>query len=91
VVSARGAYVLVEPETEGPAEVGRYSVADLLERPAPEAASVVVGPEGGWDQTELHAAERAGCTQLTLGARTMRADAAPLVVLAVLRAVWRDL
>jgi 16S rRNA U1498 N3-methylase RsmE len=29
--------------------------------------------------------------QLTLGARTMRADAAPLVVLAVLRAVWRDL
>ena len=88
--STEGAYVLVEPAIEGPAKAGRYSVEELLERPAPEAATVVVGPEGGWDEAELQAAARAGCIQLTLGARTMRADAAPLIVLAVLRAVWRD-
>jgi 16S rRNA (uracil1498-N3)-methyltransferase len=90
VASARGAYMLVEPEGP-PAEAGRYSVNDLLERAAPDAAAVVVGPEGGWDEMELQAAARAGCVELTLGARTMRADAAPLVVLAALRAVWRDL
>jgi 16S rRNA (uracil1498-N3)-methyltransferase len=90
VASARGAYLLVEP-AEHPADAGRYSLNELLDRPAPDAAIVVVGPEGGWDETEVQAAARAGCVQLTLGARTMRADAAPLVVLAVLRAVWRDL
>ena len=90
VASARGAYMLVVPGGR-PAEAGRYSVNELLERPAPDAATVVVGPEGGWDETEVHSAARAGCVQLTLGDRTMRADAAPLVVLAVLRAVWRDL
>jgi 16S rRNA (uracil1498-N3)-methyltransferase len=90
VASARGAYMLVEPAV-GPARAGRCSVNDLLDRPAPDAATLVVGPEGGWDETEVEAAAGAGCVQLTLGARTMRADAAPLVVLAVLRAVWRDL
>jgi 16S rRNA (uracil1498-N3)-methyltransferase len=90
VASARGAYLLVEPGGH-PAQAGRYSVSEILDRPAPDAAIVVVGPEGGWDETEVQAAARAGCVQLTLGARTMRADAAPLVVLAVLRAVWRDL
>jgi 16S rRNA (uracil1498-N3)-methyltransferase len=91
VGSAHGAYVLVEPATESPAGAGRSSIEELLELPAPEAATVVVGPEGGWDETELQAASRAGCVQLTLGPRTMRADAAPVVVLAVLRAVWRDI
>jgi 16S rRNA (uracil1498-N3)-methyltransferase len=91
VASARGAYLLVEPAPEGPVSSARYSVDELFDRPAPEAATVVVGPEGGWDETEVQAAAQAGCVQLTLGARTMRADAAPLVVLAVLRAVWRDL
>jgi 16S rRNA (uracil1498-N3)-methyltransferase len=91
LASARGAYMLVEPAVEGSARAGRCSVNDLLDRPAPDAATLVVGPEGGWDEAEVEAAASAGCVQLTLGARTMRADAAPLVVLAVLRAVWRDL
>jgi 16S rRNA (uracil1498-N3)-methyltransferase len=91
LASARGAYMLVEPAVEGPARAGRCSVNDLLDRPAPDAATLVVGPEGGWDDTEVDAAAGEGCVQLTLGARTMRADAAALVVLAVLRAVWRDL
>ncbi|HEX2444499.1 MAG TPA: 16S rRNA (uracil(1498)-N(3))-methyltransferase [Vicinamibacterales bacterium] len=92
VASTPGAYLLVEPVAHGEATVRVYTttIGELLERPAPEAATVVVGPEGGWDEAELRVAARAGCVQLTLGARTMRADAAPLVVLAVLRTVWRD-
>jgi 16S rRNA (uracil1498-N3)-methyltransferase len=87
MASAANVYLLVEPDRES----GRQTTIDaLLEWPPPEAATVTVGPEGGWDEGELQAAARAGCRQLTLGSRTMRADAAPLVVLAALRGVWRD-
>lgn len=50
------------------------------------AASVLllVGPEGGWDRAEFELAVSMGCRPLTLGGRTLRADAAPLVALSVL-------
>jgi 16S rRNA (uracil1498-N3)-methyltransferase len=50
-----------------------------------------VGPEGGWTPEELAAARAGGCTQVTLGPWTLRADAAPIVALSVLRYVWDDL
>jgi 16S rRNA (uracil1498-N3)-methyltransferase len=56
--------------------------------PRPVDALVCVGPEGGWTAEELALAERAGCQMLTLGPRTLRAEAAPLVVLSVLWAWW---
>ncbi len=66
--------------------------SDALQRlPRPGRADVLVGPEGGWDEAEVDAAVRAGCSLLTLGRRTLRADAAPLVALAVLQFVWADL
>lgn len=55
--------------------------------PAPEAATIVVGPEGGWTSDELRAA--AGrCRTLTLGGRTLRADAAGLVAMSAVLALW---
>jgi 16S rRNA (uracil1498-N3)-methyltransferase len=59
--------------------------------PAPVSALVMIGPEGGWSGAELAAAKAAGCVALTLGARTLRADAAPLVALSVLFSRWGDL
>ncbi len=56
--------------------------------PRPSDALVCVGPEGGWTAEELELAARAGCQMLTLGPRTLRAEAAPLVVLSVLWAWW---
>src|SRR5690606_33967829 len=52
--------------------------------PAPAAATVVVGPEGGWTPAEIEALAAAGATFFQVGGRTLRADAAPLVALAVL-------
>jgi 16S rRNA (uracil1498-N3)-methyltransferase len=56
--------------------------------PRPAEALVCIGPEGGWAPDEINLADRAGCRRLTFGPRTLRADAAPLVVLTVLWMWW---
>lgn len=59
--------------------------------PRPEAATVLVGPEGGWAPAEVEALAEAGATLFSLGGRTLRADAAPLVALTALLWEWRAL
>lgn len=54
----------------------------------PRAATVLVGPEGGWSPAEQQQLEQAGAVFLKLGGRTLRADAAPLVALAALLWHW---
>jgi 16S rRNA (uracil1498-N3)-methyltransferase len=49
---------------------------------------LLVGPEGGWAEAEVDLALAAGCLPLSLGPRTLRADAAPLVALSVLQYAW---
>jgi 16S rRNA (uracil1498-N3)-methyltransferase len=58
---------------------------------APPAASLLVGPEGGWAPEEIDAARAAGARQVSFGRRTLRADAAPLVTLTVLLHEWGGL
>ena len=43
--------------------------------------SVYVGPEGGFEKTEVAEAEKAGCRVVTLGNRILRAETAPLTLL----------
>jgi len=57
----------------------------------PDAASLLVGPEGGWSAHEIQAAVSAGCIPITLGRRTLRADAVPIVAIGVLQFIWGDL
>ena len=59
--------------------------------PAPASASLLVGPEGGWSAGEVSSAVAAGYVPLTLGRRTLRADAMPVVALSVLQYLWSDL
>ena len=68
--------LLVEPS----AAVEGHPVSTLGgSRPA--SASLLVGPEGGWSVAEIEAAVRAGCVPITLGRRTLRADAVPIVAI----------
>jgi 16S rRNA (uracil1498-N3)-methyltransferase len=60
----------------------------LLSKEPPRAATVLVGPEGGWAPAEQHQMEAAGAVFLRLGTRTLRADAVPLVALSVLLWHW---
>ncbi|MDO8794688.1 MAG: RsmE family RNA methyltransferase [Vicinamibacterales bacterium] len=77
--------VCVEPS----ASVEAVSVRDIM-RPESPVATLVIGPEGGWSGPELQALA-VHCRFVRLGARTLRADAAPLVALAALMTVWGDL
>ena len=77
------ALMLVEPA----ASAGTITLAQI--ETAPAAATLLVGPEGGWTREEIAAA--AGfCRLLTLGGRTLRADAMAIVAVAALFAKWNE-
>jgi 16S rRNA (uracil1498-N3)-methyltransferase len=78
--------MLAEPGLEG-----AISIRELAAEPAPASAALLVGPEGGWAEAEHRLAFGCNATLVTLGHRTLRADAAPLVALSVLQHVWGDL
>jgi 16S rRNA (uracil1498-N3)-methyltransferase len=61
-----------------------------LDADRPRRATVLVGPEGGWTGEELQGA-LAICRPVTLGARTLRADAMSIVALTALLVRWGEL
>ena len=65
------------------------SMGDLEGAP-PSAMTILVGPEGGWAAEEVVAGSSA-CRLVTLGPRTLRADAMALVALTALYTRWREL
>lgn len=52
---------------------------------------LLIGPEGGLDDTEITAAVAAGFAPVRLGPRVLRTETAGIVALAVLQALWGDL
>jgi 16S rRNA (uracil1498-N3)-methyltransferase len=76
--------MLVEPAMSAQAK----RVADLPREAPVAGATIAVGPEGGWSPAETARAVERGVTLVTLGALTLRADAAARVALPVLRYVW---
>jgi len=75
--------LLVEPLAKGASTLAGVST--------PQSAAVLIGPEGGWMAEEIAAACRAGFHAITLGQRTLRADATPIAAIAVLQFIWGDL
>jgi 16S rRNA (uracil1498-N3)-methyltransferase len=59
--------------------------------PKPRAAELIIGPEGGWAVSEVAAAHDSGAILMSLGGRTLRADAVPIVALSALLTVWGEL
>jgi len=60
-----------------------------LEVETPKAATAVVGPEGGWAPEEIEAASTV-CRLVTMGSRTLRADAMGLVAIAAIFSRWKE-
>jgi 16S rRNA (uracil1498-N3)-methyltransferase len=81
--------MLVEPGAAG-SDAAEPLMA-LQGLPTPQDATVFVGPEGGWTELELAEARQAGARLVTLGRRTLRADAAPIAAISVLQFIWGDL
>jgi 16S rRNA (uracil1498-N3)-methyltransferase len=62
----------------------------LRSRPVPPDAAVLVGPEGGWADAERASAPAHGIRLVTLGQRTLRADAIPIAAISVLLFLWDE-
>jgi 16S rRNA (uracil1498-N3)-methyltransferase len=76
--------VLVEPS----AGVASRPLREFVSEPAAEGVSLLVGPEGGWAESELNVALASGCVPISLGPLTLRAEAAPIVALSMCRVVF---
>jgi 16S rRNA (uracil1498-N3)-methyltransferase len=79
----------VEPGAAGDSD--REPLSALQGQPAPSDASLFVGPEGGWTEQECAAARASGVRLVTLGRRTLRADAVAIAAVSVLQFLWGDL
>jgi 16S rRNA (uracil1498-N3)-methyltransferase len=76
--------MLVEPQAH--ADVEPISV---LKRESPPAeVSIWIGPEGGWDEREWKSARERGIRLISLGQRTLRADAVPVAIVSILSFLW---
>ena len=76
--------MLVEPS----AHVAAAPLSTLRRRPMPADAALLVGPEGGWMEAEIAEAHSRGLSLITLGHRTLRADAVPVAAISVLVFLW---
>jgi 16S rRNA (uracil1498-N3)-methyltransferase len=76
--------MLVEPG----AAAGTTPASELDLSPQ-RGATVVIGPEGGWTLEEVELGGSA-CRLITVGARTLRADAMCIVALSAFFTMWRE-
>ena len=79
--------MLVEPAAGADTE----PMSVLRDAQPPTDAALIVGPEGGWVDEEWEAARARGARLVTLGRRTLRADAVPVAAISVLQFLWGDL
>jgi 16S rRNA (uracil1498-N3)-methyltransferase len=79
--------MLVEPSASADVE----PVSAMQGMPRPDNATLFVGPEGGWTEPEWSEAAAHGVRLVSLGARTLRADAVPVAAISVLQFLWGDL
>ena len=75
---------LAEPAASAEVE----PIAVLQQAPAPVDATLFVGPEGGWAAEEWSAAAAHGVRLMSLGPRTLRADAVPIAAISILQFIW---
>ncbi len=76
--------MLVEP---GAGQVVE-SLSVLRNAAIPMDAALLVGPEGGWAEAEWTSAAARGVRLMTLGHRTLRADAVAVSAISVLQFLW---
>ncbi len=52
--------------------------------------NILVGPEGGLSDEEIHAAETSGFVGVRMGPRVLRTETAPLAAISVIQTLWGD-
>lgn len=62
----------------------------LHDQPRPEAATLLIGPEGGFEPDEIRLALDAGFQPVLLGPRVLRTETAALAGITALQTLWGD-
>ena len=57
----------------------------------PDSAALLIGPEGGLDDSEVELALRSGFKALQLGPRILRTETAPVAAISILQYRWGDM
>jgi len=57
----------------------------------PEGVVALIGPPGGFDESEMEAIGAGGFQKLSLGPRTLRSETAAIVAVSLLQHLWGDL
>jgi len=70
---------------------GEQSLSDWARHQPHQALSLVIGPEGGFSETEENLACAQGALMLTMGPRVLRTETAGLAALAALNAIWGEM
>ena len=78
---AQGQRILLSPRAT-------QSLASWAQASAPQALTLLVGPEGGFTREEEDAALAAGALPLSMGPRVLRTETAALAAMAMLAGIW---
>lgn len=78
---AQGQRILLSPRAT-------QSLAGWAQASAPQALTLLVGPEGGFTREEEDAALAAGALPLSMGPRVLRTETAALAAMAMLAGIW---
>ena len=76
--------ILLTPRAE-------QSLSDWARHHPPQAVTLLIGPEGGFTETEENAAREHNVLHLSMGQRVLRTETAGLAALAALNAVWGEM
>jgi 16S rRNA (uracil1498-N3)-methyltransferase len=58
---------------------------------APKSICLLIGPEGGWEPSEIEQARQAGAIEISLGHRILRTETAAIVAIGLIQHLFGDL
>lgn len=70
---------------------GEQSLSDWARHQPAQALALLIGPEGGFTETEEQLACKHGAIMLSMGPRVLRTETAGLAALAALNAIWGEM
>jgi 16S rRNA (uracil1498-N3)-methyltransferase len=73
--------ILLTPRAE-------QSLSDWARHHPPQAVALMIGPEGGFTESEENMAQARGVIALSMGPRVLRTETAGLAAIAALNAIW---